>query len=47
MDPIVFIAVNPENQKEIVLITNKNNIYITKDNGSSWDKLASNGELTK
>ncbi|MCK1998339.1 sialidase [Psychrobacillus psychrodurans] len=47
MDPIVFIAVNPENQKELVIVTNNNNIYITKDNGFSWDKLASNGELSK
>jgi hypothetical protein len=47
MDPITFIAVNPENQKEIVLTTNNNNIFITKDEGLSWDKLASNGELTK
>ena len=46
-DPITFIAVSPENQKEIVIVTNENNIYITKDVGFSWDKLASNGELTK
>lgn len=47
MDPITFIAVNPENQQEIVLVTNSNNIYITKDEGISWDKIASNGELAK
>ncbi len=47
MDPIMFIAVNPENQKEIVFVTNNNNIYLTKDEGLSWDKLASNGELAK
>ncbi|WP_391201558.1 F510_1955 family glycosylhydrolase [Psychrobacillus sp. L4] len=47
MDPITFIAVNPESQKEIVIVTNNNNIYITKDEGLSWDKLASNGELAK
>ncbi|NME06886.1 F510_1955 family glycosylhydrolase [Psychrobacillus sp. BL-248-WT-3] len=47
MDPITFIAVNPENQQEIVIVTNSNNIYITKDEGLSWDQIASNGELAK
>lgn len=47
MDPITFIAVNPENQKEIVIVTASNNIYLTKDEGLSWDKIASNGELAK
>lgn len=47
MDPITFIAVNPENQQEIVFVTNTNNIYLTKDEGLSWDKIASNGELAK
>lgn len=47
MDPITFIAVNPENQQEIVIVTASNNIYLTKDEGLSWDKIASNGELAK
>lgn len=47
MDPITFIAVNPENQKEMVIVTVSNNIYLTKDEGLSWDKIASNGELAK
>lgn len=45
-DPIIYIAVNPNNEKEIVLVTNNLNIYQTKDLGISWDKLASNGKLT-
>lgn len=47
MDPITFIAVNPKNQQEIVLVTNSNNIYITKDEGLTWDQIASNGELAE
>ncbi|MEK3997133.1 F510_1955 family glycosylhydrolase [Psychrobacillus sp. FSL W7-1493] len=47
MDPITFISVNPENQQEIVLVTNSNNIYITKDEGLTWDQIASNGELAE
>ncbi len=46
-DPITFVTVNPEYQKEIVLVTTNNNIYITKDEGLSWDKISSNGELSK
>lgn len=46
MDPIIFIVINPGNLKEIVIATNNNNIYVTKDEGFSWGKLASNGELS-
>ncbi|MFY3790234.1 F510_1955 family glycosylhydrolase [Ureibacillus sp. MALMAid1270] len=46
-DPIIFIASNPNNSEEITIVTNNLNIYLTKDNGLNWQKLASNGELTK
>lgn len=45
-DPIIYIAVNPNNQKEIAIVTNDLNIFQTKDQGQSWDKLASKGKLT-
>ncbi|MFS0577293.1 F510_1955 family glycosylhydrolase [Sporosarcina sp. 179-K 3D1 HS] len=47
VDPIVFIAVNPENEKEMVFATYTNDIYLTKDEGLNWDRLAKNGELVK
>ncbi|MEK4701913.1 F510_1955 family glycosylhydrolase [Solibacillus sp. FSL R7-0668] len=45
-DPIIFIALNPNNEKEIVIITNNLNIYQSKDQGLTWDNLAFNGKLT-
>lgn len=45
-DPIIYIALNPNNEKEIVIITNNLNIYQSKDQGLTWDKLAFNGKLT-
>lgn len=45
--PIIYIATNPDNRKEIVIVNNNNDIYLTKDGGSKWEKLASNGELIK
>lgn len=43
--PIVFIAVNPDNQQEIVIATFTNDIYRTTDEGVNWETLAKNGEL--
>ncbi|ARF16834.1 F510_1955 family glycosylhydrolase [Sporosarcina ureae] len=47
MNPIVFIAVNPEDEKEIVIATHTNDIYLTKDKGLNWNELSVNGELVK
>ncbi|MFG3613558.1 F510_1955 family glycosylhydrolase [Rummeliibacillus stabekisii] len=47
INPIISIAVNPKNQKEIVIITYTNDIYITKDKGENWNRLSSNGKLIK
>jgi len=47
MNPIAFISVNPEDEKEIVIATHNNDIYSTKDEGLHWDELAVNGELAK
>ncbi|MFC5591659.1 F510_1955 family glycosylhydrolase [Sporosarcina soli] len=46
-NPIVFIAVNPDDQKEIVIATFENDIYMTNDEGANWETLAENGELLK
>lgn len=47
MNPISFIAVNPKDEKEIVIATNTNDIYLTTNEGLNWDELAVNGELAK
>ncbi|QUW20932.1 sialidase [Sporosarcina sp. Marseille-Q4063] len=47
MNPIVFIAVNPDDKKEIVIATHNNDIFLTKDEGANWDALAKSGELKK
>lgn len=47
IEPIAFIAVNPDNQKEIVIATHNNDIYLTKDEGLNWKTLAEIGELSK
>lgn len=44
-DPIIYIAVNPNDEKEITIVTNNLNIYQTKEQGTTWSKLASNGKL--
>ncbi|WP_432359800.1 F510_1955 family glycosylhydrolase [Sporosarcina sp. UB5] len=43
--PIIFIAVNPDDQQEIVIATFTNGIYRTTDEGVNWETLAKNGEL--
>ncbi|EGQ19922.1 BNR repeat domain protein [Sporosarcina newyorkensis 2681] len=45
MSPIVFIAVNPEDEKEIVIATYNNDIFLTMDEGANWNTLAENSEL--
>lgn len=45
VDPITFIAENPQNEQEIVIATYSNDIYLTKDRGQNWITLATNGEL--
>ncbi|MBO0587722.1 F510_1955 family glycosylhydrolase [Sporosarcina sp. E16_8] len=47
IEPIAFIAVNPNNPKEIVIATHNNDIYLTKDEGLNWKTLAESGELAK
>ncbi|MBB6284944.1 F510_1955 family glycosylhydrolase [Geobacillus subterraneus] len=44
-DHIMYITSNPGDDKEIVIVTMKGNIFMTKNNGDSWTKLASEGEI--
>lgn len=47
MSPIIFIAVNPEEPKEIVIATHNNDIYLTKDEGLNWETLAESSNLAE
>ncbi|KZM56134.1 F510_1955 family glycosylhydrolase [Geobacillus stearothermophilus] len=44
-DHIMYITSNPANDKEIVIVTMNGDIFMTKNNGESWTKLASEGEI--
>lgn len=43
-NPVLYVASNPNNREEITIVTYKNDIYQTKDNGSKWQTLIANGE---
>jgi len=45
-DPIIYIAINPNDQKEVTIVTNNLSIYQTKNQGNTWETLAVNGNLT-
>lgn len=45
LDPIVFLAVSPDNTEEVVIVTNDNSIYLTKDRGLNWEMLSQSGKL--
>ncbi|PGT79583.1 F510_1955 family glycosylhydrolase [Bacillus sp. AFS040349] len=40
---IGYIAVNPQNEKQIIFTTFEKDIYITEDNGGTWSQLAKKG----
>jgi hypothetical protein len=42
-DAISYIAVNPQNEKEIVFTTFNKDIYLTKNSGNSWQQIANKG----
>lgn len=44
-NPIIEIAVNPNDVDEITIVTVSNDIYQTKDSGANWSKIADNGYL--
>ncbi|MBT2691297.1 hypothetical protein J7I93_24485 [Bacillus sp. ISL-47] len=44
-DVIIEITSNPLNRNEIVLISQKNDIFLTKDRGYKWKQVVSNGKV--
>ncbi len=44
-DHIMYITFNPANDNEIVIATMNGDIFMTKNNGASWTKLASKGKI--
>ena len=44
-NPITEITSNPKNRNEIVLITLKNDIFITNDRGKEWKEIAKKGKM--
>jgi hypothetical protein len=43
-DAISYIAVNPKEEQEIVFATYKNNMFISNDNGQSWNQIVTDGQ---
>lgn len=39
-NPIMYIASNPQNEQGWSIVTYKNNIYITEDNGENWKDIS-------
>ncbi|TFB14107.1 hypothetical protein E3U55_14420 [Filobacillus milosensis] len=44
-DAITYIQQNPANKKELVFTTNSKNIYISYDDGETWEKSVDKGEV--
>ncbi|WP_148505292.1 F510_1955 family glycosylhydrolase [Paenibacillus beijingensis] len=40
---IAFIAQNPVSPEELAIVTEKKDVYITKDSGAAWHRVASKG----
>ncbi|MBM7693828.1 photosystem II stability/assembly factor-like uncharacterized protein [Peribacillus deserti] len=38
-NPVLYLAVNPQNNKEIAAATYKNEIFVSKNSGQTWDKI--------
>jgi phosphoribosyl-AMP cyclohydrolase len=43
-DAIMMLASNPKDENEIVLVSYKSNVYLTKDNGATWNTIAEHGK---
>ncbi|GAC90481.1 hypothetical protein KN10_0917 [Anoxybacillus flavithermus NBRC 109594] len=41
----MYITSNPTNDNEIVIATMNGDIFMIKNNGASWTKLASKGKI--
>lgn len=44
-DAITEISSNPKNRNQMVLITQKNDIFLSNDRGKEWRKIANEGKL--
>lgn len=43
-DAVAYIAQNPIDSKELTIATFNKDMYISKDNGANWTKIADQGE---
>ncbi|MGG6447418.1 F510_1955 family glycosylhydrolase [Pseudobacillus badius] len=43
-NPPIYLEVNPEKETEMMFVTAKNDVYVTKDQKEGWNKILSNGE---
>jgi hypothetical protein len=44
---IMYISVNPKNEKEMTMVTIKNDIFLTLDGGQTWRPIAKKGRRVK
>ncbi|WP_175638204.1 F510_1955 family glycosylhydrolase [Metabacillus schmidteae] len=44
-NPVLYISSHPENEEVITMVTHKNDIYQTIDDGQSWITLSSKGQI--
>jgi DNA-binding beta-propeller fold protein YncE len=42
-DAVVYMAINPANPLEIAIATSRKNIYVSRDNGMTWQQIAADG----
>ncbi|WP_419882149.1 F510_1955 family glycosylhydrolase [Peribacillus sp. B-H-3] len=42
--PVLYLAENPEDGKQLALSTSSNNVYISNDKGGSWKEIAIEGK---
>ncbi|PLT31387.1 WD40/YVTN/BNR-like repeat-containing protein [Peribacillus deserti] len=40
-NPILYLSIHPKNNKEIAAATYKNEIFVSKNSGKTWDKITS------
>jgi photosystem II stability/assembly factor-like uncharacterized protein len=43
-DPVAYIAQNPTKRNEYVIATFKRNVFLSRDGGKSWKKIAHEGQ---
>ncbi|MEW9670128.1 F510_1955 family glycosylhydrolase [Ammoniphilus sp. 3BR4] len=43
-DAVAYFAENPKNEKEMVFATYNKNVFLSQDQGNTWEKIADQGE---